>query len=114
MEKQYVLIVDFGNPNNQLIAGRVRNKDVYCEVKSYTITIDEIKELNPVGIILTGGSREDILHLDIPTLEIETDVDDETLGDFLYKQCGCVGDWTINKFIDFQLEDIKKIAKASL
>lgn len=55
---QYVLIIDFGGQYNQLIARRVRENNVYCEVKSYKITLDEIKEKNPTGIIFTGGPND--------------------------------------------------------
>lgn len=55
MEKELVIVLDFGGQYNQLIARRVRECNVYCEVKPYTITLDEIKKLNPKGIIFTGG-----------------------------------------------------------
>ena len=53
MEK--ILIIDFGGQYNHLIARRVRESHVYCEVKPYTITIDEIKDGGYKGIIFTGG-----------------------------------------------------------
>lgn len=52
---QLVLILDFGGQYNQLIARRVREHNVYCEVKSYKTTIEEIRAMNPIGIIFTGG-----------------------------------------------------------
>ena len=55
MKKEMILVLDFGGQYNQLIARRVRECSVYCEVHSYTMSIDEIKELNPKGIIFTGG-----------------------------------------------------------
>ena len=55
MAHQFVLILDFGGQYNQLIARRVRECGVYCEVHSYKKTIEEIKAFNPVGIIFTGG-----------------------------------------------------------
>lgn len=58
MNNEYVLILDFGGQYNQLIARRVRECNVYCEVKPYTLSIDEIKKLNPKGIIFTGGSKQ--------------------------------------------------------
>ena len=48
MTNEYVLILDFGGQYNQLIARRVRECNVYCEVKAYNkIGIDEIKKLSP-------------------------------------------------------------------
>jgi GMP synthase (glutamine-hydrolysing) len=54
-DHQLVLILDFGGQYNQLIARRVREHNVYCEVKSYKTSIEEIKALAPIGIIFTGG-----------------------------------------------------------
>ena len=55
MNKELVLVVDFGGQYNQLIARRVRECCVYCEVHPHTLSVDEIKEMNPKGIIFTGG-----------------------------------------------------------
>lgn len=55
MGHQFVLVLDFGGQYNQLIARRVRECGVYCEVHPYDMPVEKIKELNPVGIIFTGG-----------------------------------------------------------
>ncbi|MBQ4271322.1 MAG: gamma-glutamyl-gamma-aminobutyrate hydrolase family protein, partial [Clostridiales bacterium] len=55
MEKEMILILDFGGQYNQLIARRVRELNVYCEVHPYNMPIEKIKEMNPTGIIFTGG-----------------------------------------------------------
>ena len=55
MSKEMILVLDFGGQYNQLIARRVREQNVYSEVRPYTTSIEEIKALNPKGIILTGG-----------------------------------------------------------
>lgn len=55
MEKEIVLVLDFGGQYNQLIARRVRENNVYCEVMAYNTSIEKIKEINPKGIIFTGG-----------------------------------------------------------
>lgn len=81
MKKELVLVVDFGGQYNQLIARRVRECNVYCEVHPHNLSIDEIKEMNPKGIIFTGGPNsvygEDsplcdkgIFELGIPVLGI--------------------------------------------
>lgn len=53
MEK--VIVIDFGGQYNQLVARRVRECNVYCEIYSYRTDLAQIKEMNPKGIILTGG-----------------------------------------------------------
>lgn len=211
MQNQFVLIIDFGGQYNQLIARRVRENGVYCEVKPYTISIDEIKSLNPVGIIFTGGPNsvytgnaptcsKEIFELNIPILGIcygtqlmthvlggkvtsadkreygktEITIDSsskifsnleenttvwmshtdyieeladgfkviarsetcptaaieneekklygvqfhpevnhsvrgkEMLKNFLFDVCGCTGDWTMSRYIDAQVEEIRK------
>lgn len=55
MNNEKVLVIDFGGQYNQLIARRVREHNVYCEMYPHTISIDRIKQLNPIGIIFTGG-----------------------------------------------------------
>ena len=55
MKKELVIVLDFGGQYNQLVARRVRECNVYCEIYSYKTDIKKIKEMNPKGIILTGG-----------------------------------------------------------
>ena len=55
MKNELVIVIDFGGQYNQLVARRVRECNVYCEIYSYKIEIQKIKEMNPKGIILTGG-----------------------------------------------------------
>lgn len=76
-----ILILDFGSQYNQLIARRVRECSVYSVLKPYNTNIEEIKKINPKGIILSGGPNsvydenspqlnEAIFELDIPILGI--------------------------------------------
>ncbi|MBR6910119.1 MAG: GMP synthase (glutamine-hydrolyzing), partial [Lachnospiraceae bacterium] len=55
MKKEKVLVIDFGGQYNQLVARRVRECNVYCEIASYRTDIEVIKAMNLKGIILTGG-----------------------------------------------------------
>lgn len=79
--KEKVLILDFGGQYNQLIARRVRECNVYCEVKPYTMSMEAIREFAPIGIIFTGGLGSvyeadspqvdpELFHLGIPILGI--------------------------------------------
>ena len=55
--REKIIVLDFGGQYNQLIARRVREAGVYCEVKSYKMSIEDIKRENPIGIIFTGGPQ---------------------------------------------------------
>ena len=81
MNKELVLVIDFGGQYNQLIARRVRENNVYCEIVPYTTPIEKIKEKNPKGIIFTGGPNsvygegapkidKEIFELGVPILGI--------------------------------------------
>ena len=55
MDQEKVIVIDFGGQYNQLVARRVRECNVYCEIYSYKTDLEKIKAMNPKGIILTGG-----------------------------------------------------------
>lgn len=66
MDQEKVIVIDFGGQYNQLVARRVRECNVYCEIYSYKTDIEKIKEMNPKGIILTGGPNS-CYEADSPT-----------------------------------------------
>ena len=81
MSKETVIVLDFGGQYNQLIARRVREYQVYCEILPYTTDIETIKKIDPKGIIFTGGPNSvydehsphytpEIFKLGIPILGI--------------------------------------------
>ncbi len=70
MKKDLVIVLDFGGQYNQLVARRVRECNVYCEIYSYKTDIEKIKAMNPKGIILTGGPNSCYLP-DAPTYSKE-------------------------------------------
>lgn len=81
MNNERILVLDFGGQYNQLIARRIRECNVYCEVHPYNLSIEKIKEYHPKGIIFTGGPNsvyledsplcsKEIFELGIPILGI--------------------------------------------
>ena len=81
MQHERVLVLDFGGQYNQLIARRVRDLKVYCDLKPCDMTVEEIKAYDPIGIIFTGGPNSvydagsphidpAVLQLGIPVLGI--------------------------------------------
>ena len=70
MKRELVIVLDFGGQYNQLVARRVRESNVYCEIYSYRTDIETIKSKNPKGIILTGGPNSCYLE-DSPTYSRE-------------------------------------------
>ena len=81
MDNQTVLVLDFGGQYNQLIARRVRECNVYCELLPYSTPAETIRGKHPIGIILTGGPNsvfepgaprldEAVLRLGVPILGI--------------------------------------------
>lgn len=55
LARETVIVIDFGGQYNQLVARRVRECNVYCEIYSYKTDLEKIRQMNPKGIILTGG-----------------------------------------------------------
>jgi GMP synthase (glutamine-hydrolysing) len=81
MSQEMIIVLDFGGQYDQLIARRVRECSVYAEVHPYTMSLDKIREMNPKGIIFTGGPNsvykedspvcsQEIYKLGIPILGI--------------------------------------------
>lgn len=81
MKNNMILIMDFGGQYSQLIARRVREANVYCEIVPYNYTIEQINEKSPKGIIFSGGPSsvygenapkcyDEVFNLDIPILGI--------------------------------------------
>ena len=81
MNREMIIVLDFGGQYNQLIARRVRECNVYCEVHPDSMSMDKIREMNPKGIIFTGGPNsvygddsprcpKELLEMGIPVLGI--------------------------------------------
>ena len=81
MQREMIVVLDFGGQYNQLIARRVRECNVYCEVHPYNLSLEELKAMNPKGVIFTGGPNSvygqdspicslDVFELGVPVLGI--------------------------------------------
>ncbi|MDY7096236.1 MAG: glutamine-hydrolyzing GMP synthase [Acidobacteriota bacterium] len=81
MQHQTVLILDFGSQYTQLIARRVRENRVYCEIEPFDLSVEEIRRRAPIGVILSGGPdsvygedaprvSEELFELGVPVLGI--------------------------------------------
>src|SRR3989338_4667513 len=80
-ESSRVLVLDFGSQYTQLIARRIREAHIYCEIQTYNYSLEAIRKFNPAGIILSGGPASvcapdapkidpEIFKLNIPILGI--------------------------------------------
>jgi len=80
-QKEFILILDFGSQYTQLIARRVRELNIYCEIHPFRLPLDKIRALSPKGIILSGGPSSvygenaplvssEVLKLGVPVLGI--------------------------------------------
>lgn len=132
MANEKVLVIDFGGHYNQLIARRVRELKVYCDVYPSTFSKEKLLEYKPLGIILTGekenvledvdGFKEQIKELNYPIIEIydekvkevyaqETAAVDKFVGsikDFLYNDCKCSGEWNMREFTNNAIKEIRE------
>jgi GMP synthase (glutamine-hydrolysing) len=81
IHRQKIIILDFGSQTTQLIARRIREQKVYCEIHPFSLSLERIKELDPVGLVLSGGpssvydqgaphSDPEIFNLGLPILGI--------------------------------------------
>ena len=123
-----ILVLDFGGKYKQLIARTVRNNQVYSEVYNDDLSIEEIKKINPSGIILTGGSyyagndipiNEEIFELNVPILGIEfegkivenKEFSEENIKTFLFEICKLTPNWNMESFARYQINHIKETLK---
>ena len=81
MNQEKIVVIDFGGQYNQLVARRVRECNVYCEIYSYKTDLEQIRAMKPMGIILTGGPnscyeegaascRKELFEMGIPKLRL--------------------------------------------
>ena len=131
MANEKVLVIDFGGHYNQLIARRVRELSVYCDVYPSTFSKEKVEEYKPLGVILTGEKANVLEDVDdfkatvaackLPVVEFYDETIKEVfadeakveefitnLKDFLYNECKCSGDWNMAQFTKNIIEEIKQ------
>ena len=112
-----ILILDFGSPDTQLIARRVREAKVYCEIYSGNKSLSSIRGLKDVkGIILSGGTDSKVCKLGIPVIngakfhnEIKSSAGSKrNLQNFIFGACGLKRAWTMKSYIAGEIGRIKE------
>ncbi|HBR29991.1 MAG TPA: hypothetical protein DD789_11215 [Firmicutes bacterium] len=123
MTQEIVVILDFGGQYTQLVARRVRELNVDCEILPSTVTLKQVQSLSPRALILSSGagsvftqnttlndSRFD--QLGLPMLEIGDGMelmakDTDLLKDFLFNTVGLTGNWTMDAFVANTIQQIR-------
>ncbi len=109
MNKELLLVVDFGAHNNQQVAKIARQSKVYCEVKPDS---QDLEKLNPKAVIVVGDDEVDadlskVKSLNVPVLEKGNLKSVEEIESFI-KVCGFTCDWTVDAFIEDAVKQIRE------
>lgn len=117
MEKELLLIADFGAHNNQKVAKVARAAGVYCEVLPYSTPLEKLTAKNPKGLVFIGEEEavetdaeekaKGLEGLGLPVLELGNQMTEEEIRKFLFDVCGFSGSWTTEVFIDDMVEQIR-------
>jgi len=100
---ELVLVLDFGGLHRELIARKIREFNVYCEILPGNTSIEKICALNPIGIVNCGDPAYDMQSLEIPVLN-----DLKNLQSFLFDTCKAKGDYKLEDYIETQVMRIRK------
>ncbi|HBL35566.1 MAG TPA: hypothetical protein DDZ55_02015 [Firmicutes bacterium] len=123
MTQEIVVILDFGGQYTQLVARRVRELNVDCEILPSTVTLKQVQSLSPRALILSSGARSVFTQnttlndsrfdqLGLPMLEIGDGMelmakDTDLLKDFLFNTVGLTGNWTMDAFVANTIQQIR-------
>ena len=121
--QEKVLVLDFGGPDIQILARKIRELGIYSEIIPYNTPLEEIRSQNPRGLILasSGSAGEDVSSakrdevasklgtIGIPLYALREDAEKETvdLKDFLFQACHCNKEWSMEYFIQEQVKTIR-------
>ena len=113
-----IVLVNFGCEDIQKFARSIRDRHIYTMVMPYTVPAERVMEEKPVGLILCAdagtperpGAREKFEALKLPILDLTsgTGTGDVDAAVAFCCQCGCHGSWTMEKFIDEAVADIRR------
>ena len=101
-----ILILDFGVSYGQLIARKVREAKVYCEVLPYDADTKEIESVDCIGVIFAGGKSD--ISFSCPTIELDENYTEDKIKSFLYDTCKCKGTWTEGAYTEMMINAIKE------
>lgn len=123
MTQEIVVILDFGGQYTQLVARRVRELNVDCEILPSTVTLKQVQSLSPRALILSSRARSVFTQnttlndsrfdqLGLPMLEIGDGMelmakDTDLLKDFLFNTVGLTGNWTMDAFVANTIQQIR-------
>ena len=112
-----IVLLNFGCKDIQKFARAIRDRHIYTMVMPWTVPVDRLLQEAPVGVILCADpgaaahpeARAKFEALQLPLLDLTSGVGDnvEPAVDFCRNRCGCTGSWTMEKFIDEAVADIR-------
>ncbi|MCL2235886.1 MAG: glutamine-hydrolyzing GMP synthase [Defluviitaleaceae bacterium] len=105
-EQQMILVLDFGGHNKELVAREVRAMGVYSEIRPGSLTVDKIKALNPIGIILTGNT--DKCDPGVHQLGVPVTSSHDNLQSFVMEDCKARGDYDVDGYLEQKVAEIRQ------
>ncbi len=112
-KSQTVLVLNFGGPLASFVARKIRLAHVFCEVLPANAAMEAIRTRAPVGFVLAGSSFDKIVcdpgvsAMDLPVLTIKQPEDADALDRFLFTDCACRADWSMEAFIEDAVREIQ-------
>lgn len=115
MATEKIIILDFGGQSSELVAKKIRERKVYCEIYAYNTDTEKIAAQNPAGIIFTAAVeqtasdkpriKEKLASFNIAEAD---ELDEKALEKFLFEKCGASPTWTMAEFAKKSIEEIKE------
>ncbi len=112
-KSQTITVLNFGGPLATFVARNIRAAHVFCEVLPCNAPFDAIMAREPVGVVLAGASFEKhpcdprVHTAGLPVLPVQKPEDAAGLNDFLFRQCRCAADWSMDAFIEDAAQRIR-------